>query len=255
MDKCKICQGQTQLKFESLVLKKYKVKYFQCPDCQFLFTEEPYWLSEAYQHAINVSDTGLLSRNQYFAKQVSSLIYLFFDKNGMFLDYAGGYGIFTRLMRDIGFNFYWKDEYCENLLAKGFEFENSASNKVEALTAFEVFEHFSDPIEEINKISKLSDTIIFSTEILPDQLPTIDWWYYGFEHGQHLSFYSKTSLDFLAKKIGLKYYSARGLHILTKNKLNSTALKLILNLNRVGLFRYVKRRMKSKIWEDHLKMK
>ncbi len=38
-----------------------------------------------------------------------------------FLDYAGGYGVFTRLMRDIGFDFYWHDPYTQNLFANGFE--------------------------------------------------------------------------------------------------------------------------------------
>jgi len=255
MNNCKICGSMSEIKFEELVLKKYTVKYYQCTNCSFLFTESPFWIEEAYNNPINLSDTGILTRNLYFAKLVSVLIYFFFNKNNKFLDYAGGYGIFTRLMRDIGFDFYWKDEYCENVLAKGFEFDTTEDKKFEAVTAFEVFEHFSEPLNEIDKILKFSDTIIFSTEILPDKIPGTDWWYYGFDHGQHLSFYSKPSLKSIAHKFGLCFYSFDSVHILTKRKIKPFLIKLVLTLRKIGLFSFVKLRMKSKLWEDHIKMK
>jgi hypothetical protein len=42
----------------------------------------------------------------------------FIKKNGTFVDIGGGYGLLTRLMRDRGFDFYWKDPHCENIFAK-----------------------------------------------------------------------------------------------------------------------------------------
>ncbi len=95
--KCKICNADTELKFSHKVLHKYDVKYYYCKHCSFLFTEEPYWLEESYKSPINVIDTGVLDRNLYLGKVVSSLIFFFFNKEEKFLDYAGGYGIFTRL--------------------------------------------------------------------------------------------------------------------------------------------------------------
>jgi len=38
------------------------------------------------------------------------------NPDGIFLDYAAGYGLFVRLMRDAGYNFRWSDLYCQNLL-------------------------------------------------------------------------------------------------------------------------------------------
>lgn len=255
MNTCKVCGNSTEVKFEELVLRKYSIKYYQCTNCSFLFTESPFWLEESYKHAINISDTGILMRNIHFAKQVSVLLYFFFEKKNKFLDYAGGFGIFTRLMRDIGFDYYWNDEYCDNLIARGFESDVGEKNTFEAISALEVFEHFNDPIRELSKMLKSTDSIIFSTEILPDKLPNRDWWYYGFEHGQHLSFYSRTSLNIIAQKLGLNFYSFRGLHILTKRKLNPVSTQLVLALSKFGLFAFVKLRMKSKLWEDHLQMK
>jgi len=64
---------------------------------------------------------------------------------------------------------------------------------------------------------QLSKTIIFSTEILPIPVPKPDdWWYYAFEHGQHISFYSLKTLNILAKKFGLNPYTSADLFIMTK---------------------------------------
>ena len=82
----------------------------------------------------------------------------------------GGYGIFTRLMRDIGFDFYWYDPHSINLLARGFE-TRSKNYKYELVTAFEVFEHFAELIKEIESMLQFSDNILFSTELLPSLIP------------------------------------------------------------------------------------
>ena len=137
--------------FKAIVLSKYQVSYYHCPHCGFIQTEDPYWLDEAYKDPINVEDTGLLSRNISFSEMTALLIYFLFDKNGIFLDYAGGYGIFTRLMRDIGFNFFWHDPMTQNLLSRGFEYSDSLP-RCELLTSFESFEHFKDPLTEITKM-------------------------------------------------------------------------------------------------------
>ncbi|AFH50774.1 Methyltransferase type 11 [Ignavibacterium album JCM 16511] len=239
---CKICDNKSSLAFTAKVLNKYDVKYFKCNSCGYLFTENPYWLDEAYKNPINISDTGIIMRNIYFSKIVSSILYFCYDKSAKFLDYAGGYGIFTRLMRDIGFDFYWHDDYTTNLLARGFE---KSDEQYELLTAFEVFEHFDKPVEELEKMLKLSDSILFSTVSLPQEIPQKDWWYYGFEHGQHISFYSEKTLKTLALKFGLNFYPFKNLFLITRKKLNPLKLKLIFILSHFGLNLYIKLRMNS----------
>ena len=253
---CTICNTSANQVFEAIVLNEHNVKYYLCPNCEYIFTESPYWLEQAYNKAINLTDTGILQRNIYFSKIITVLIYFFFSKKGKFLDYAGGYGIFTRLMRDIGFNFYLNDPYCDNLLARGFECTGIEQNTFELLTAFEVFEHLNNPLQEIEKMLLLSNTIIFSTELLPNSVPKPgEWWYYGFEHGQHISFYSKHTLELIAKKYDLYFYSIAGVHIFTNKKLIPSAVKIFLKMAKYGLYVIVKKMMNSKTWDDHFRLK
>jgi hypothetical protein len=193
--KCKICKQKNESVFSGKILNKYNIKYYYCSNCGFLQTEEPYWLDEAYSESITVSDTGYMQRNINLSRKLTILLALFFDKNGKYLDYAGGYGVFVRLMRDIGFDFYWDDKYTTNLFAKGFEYKSKG--RCEAVTTFESFEHFVNPLEEIEKLLSISKNIIFSTELLPNPIPKPeDWWYYGLDHGQHISPHLRETIYF-----------------------------------------------------------
>jgi len=128
------------------VLSKYDCGFYFCDDCGVLQAENPHWLEEAYASPIASADTGVLWRNLYLAQLTSVVLYFLFDRRGRFLDAAGGYGIFTRLMRDIGFDFYWTDKYSPNLTARGFEAEAGPGAPYTAVTAFEVMEHLPDPV-------------------------------------------------------------------------------------------------------------
>ena len=249
---CNICNNTSKLLFTKKVLGKYDVEYFQCEHCHFIQTEKPYWLSEAYQNVINTTDTGLLSRNIYFSELTSLLMYFYLKKNGAGLDFAGGYGIFTRLMRDIGFDFYWNDPLCQNLVATGFEWNMANALPVTLLTSFESFEHFADPHKEIEKMLKISDTILFSTILVPEnQSPKEDWWYYSFNSGQHVSFYSRKSLEEMARKYGLNLYTdGVNLHLLTTKKMPFFNFILLKLLRKIGLNKYVELRMSSKTLSD-----
>lgn len=247
---CKICNSITNELFSALVLKKYTIKYYQCRSCNFIQTEEVYWLEEAYTNAINDSDTGILTRNERFRKIVTVLVSCVFGRNGKFLDYAGGYGIFTRMMRDVGFDYYWLDEFARNLLAIGFEHTKDTSYN--AITAFEVFEHLDNPLEEVEKMLSYSDTIIFSTELVPDQTPSPDWWYFAPTHGQHIAFYHKSTLQFIANKYKLNLVSNnKNFHILTKKKVGSMVFNVLYKGSKYGLYHLCKQRIKSRTFSDH----
>ena len=249
---CKICGHKNRYVFDGKILSKYIVKYYYCDNCGFLQTEDPYWLDEAYSEPINISDTGYVQRNIELSKRVTILLYIFFERNGKYLDYGGGYGLFVRLMRDIGFDFYWYDKYTPNLFAKGFEYNDSY--KYNAITSFETFEHFVDPISEVDKMLDITRNIIFTTEILPNPIPKPqEWWYYGLNHGQHISFYSKKTLEFIAAKYNLKYANLGSLHLFTEKKISNLKLQ-ILKLSKIGFHNILKMKLKSKTWQDHLKM-
>jgi hypothetical protein len=228
MPVCKICAGVTQNFDRATILCKYNIQYFKCNDCGFLQTEEPYWLDEAYSSAIASSDVGLVYRNLNLAKTTNSIISHLFHSEGKFLDYGGGYGLFVRLMRDAGFNFYWHDKYADNLFASGFEIEtNDRSEKIELVTAFELFEHLANPLQEIETILTYSRNILFSTDLLPASNPkTNEWWYYCLEEGQHISFYTVNSLRSIAAKFGLNFYTnGLSLHLLTEKVIRDDIFK------------------------------
>lgn len=230
---CKICEGESKLLFDSktTILQRYQIHYYQCTACQFIQTESPYWLNEAYASAITSLDIGLVGRNIGISRQVSSLILSFFNKTGTFLDYGGGYGMLVRIMRDLGFDYYRYDTYCENIFAKHFDFEDSPVSKYELLTAFELFEHLDDPAAELEKMLQLSDSVFFSTELVPNRplSSARDWWYFTPETGQHIALYSENALRKLAQKFNCNYYTdSHTLHLITRRKLNPLLFRLSL---------------------------
>lgn len=248
---CRVCRSHTSHIFTNKVLKKHTVNYFFCSYCKFLQTEEPHWLKEAYERPINLSDTGIMNRNINFSKLTATLLYNFFSNDSKGIDYAGGYGIFTRLMRDIGFDFYWQDKYTTNLLAQGFE--DDASQNFDILTAFEVFEHLIEPKQELENMLTRSKSILFSTEIFLALPPQQDWWYYGFHHGQHIAFYSLNTLKYLAQVFNLNLYTNNtNIHLLTNQNINPLWFRFIVK-NYKFIFPWIKWRSISKTHGDSIK--
>ena len=243
---CKICRNHTQYIFKETILKKYSVSYFQCTKCGFIQTEDPFWLEEAYQSPIALIDTGIIERNRKMTDVSTFLIRIFFDKDAIYLDYAGGYGIFCRMMRDNGIDFYWTDPYCENLFSKGFESKPNTTYKL--VTSFESFEHFVDPLYEIEKIFNYSESILFSTLLIPENIPEpSNWWYYAFNSGQHISLYSKKSLEEVANYFGKNFYTNnRNLHLISNIEINNTVFSLMTRMSYIIPSYLIKLGLKSK---------
>lgn len=257
--KCSICQGQMAHVFSAVLLGKYNADYMVCQSCGYLKVHEPYWLNEAYSSAIADADTGLVSRNFLIAEKLSSLLFWEMAERGggRYLDSAGGYGMLTRLMRDYGFDFYWSDKYCENTLACGFEYDAEVGKCV-AVTAMEVLEHVIDPVMHVKEILSCAnaDTLIFSTELYNGSPPNpAEWWYYSLPTGQHIGFFQLRTLQVLADKLGLNFYSANGIHIFTKRRLRKHWLRIVTSSYfSKATAPLLRRLMKSKTMDDHRKM-
>lgn len=256
--KCKICGADAKLAFNHDILNKYSSSYYKCDNCGYLFTEEPYWLEESYSSAIASADTGIIDRNIYFAEIVPVILYLLgIDvTESKFVDYAGGGGIFVRMMRDLGLDYYWYDKYCNNWVSNGFEADMSLH--YDGLTMFECLEHLPNPLESVSELSRLSDVLIFSTELLPSEVPDQSWWYYSFETGQHIGFFSEKTLYYLANELKYHYFSIGSIHVFSRNKIGWWRIKLLtylLNKNRLMLMfsKFIK--LSSKTHSDHILMK
>ncbi len=245
---CKICKAATHKISEQLVLQKYQVAYHQCSTCHFIQTDEPTWLPEAYNNAITALDIGLINRNMHFQNKIPLLIDAFFPKAEIMLDFGGGYGMFVRMMRDLGYNFYRQDIYCENLYANYFDLSDSPTKKFDVLTAFEVFEHLVDPVAEIEKMFVFSDTIIFSTLLSPPSVQEFEnWWYVSPLTGQHIAFYDQTTLQYIAKKFNKRLYTnGVNLHVFTPHEVGADVVSFVFGEPKKSLLQRIADRLSPK---------
>jgi hypothetical protein len=239
------------LRFTHRVLNKYDVAYNWCRACGLLQTEEPYWLEEAYGTAIADLDTGILQRNLLVARLLSGFLYVSFDRRGAYVDLAGGYGLLTRMMRDVGFDFRWSDKYAPNLLARGFEAK--VGETYEAVTAVEILEHVHDPVGFFTETLRRwkAGSIFFTTSLYEGDPPEPDaWWYYAFETGQHVTFYSRRTLASIAKRMGLRLHSDGWFHMLTDKPVGSFEFQVLTGRLSRTIGTLVKQRMRSRTWSD-----
>ena len=243
-DRCSLCGGVCSAKGSYVVLGKYDAAIASCDLCGFTFAINPIWLSDAYFSPMTSVDIGQLDRCVTYSAATKVLIEVFHNRRGRFLDFGGGYGLFVRRMRDLGYDFVWYDKKCPNLFAKGFEGVLKSSQRYEIITAFEVMEHMLNPGSDLEQILQSSKSFLFSTELLPKEFPGFgEWPYFGPEHGQHISFYSATSLKRFAAAHGKKFVTdGNSLHMITEQPISNSLFRVITNRTCASLLAQLRRR-------------
>lgn len=253
---CPICSEVMEPCFTAKVIGKYPAQYEVCNKCGFLRAHEPHWLHEAYSTAIAAADTGLVMRNVFLACKLAGVLYWVEGARGKgrYLDAAGGYGMLTRLMRDFGFDFYWMDKYCDNQLARGFEY-SPAIGSCSTVTAMEVFEHLTDPVSFIEETLAFSGahTVVFSTELYKGPPPRPDaWWYYALATGQHVGFFQRRTLEVLGARLGFQFATANGIHVFSRTAVSERLLRAVTGrwVSHMAPW-WIRRRLGSKTLCDH----
>ena len=238
---CHICASGS-LPFGSIqVLGKYQVAYYRCGDCGFIQTESPYWLGEAYSEAIAKQDVGIMQRNRMNTSVTSSLLAISFPTLKTGIDFGGGHGVFVRMMRDRGYNFFWRDLYAANTFARGFEYD--PKERYDFLTAFEVLEHFVDPMAELESLMASADNLLVSTLTVPEPTPALtDWWYYVPSSGQHVSLYTEKALQYIAKRFNRHLASNGTYHLFTSSPSSALRFRLAMNMKCAKLIGLLARR-------------
>lgn len=248
---CRVCGSLSKYMFTGPVLD-LRIDFFQCFSCGYVQTQDPFWLDVAYSSAINDSDTGIMVRNQVNARLVIMTLLVLQGTSGRVVDFAGGYGLLVRMLRDFGVDALWRDKYCENMVARGFEHQGE---KATLVTAFEAFEHFVDPVKELQEMLEVAPSILISTQIIPKPAPALgEWWYYGQEHGQHIGFFRVETLNYLAERFKCQLVTDGGsIHLLTRTRVNSAFCKIARHAKSFAPL-VAKLMLSSKTWSDYLEI-
>jgi len=247
---CRVCRKNTAYFFMKRILCRYDISYYKCPDCGFVQTEVPFWLEEAYTKLNFRRDIGMVDRSLIAGQTTVALAWrLQIPPNMPCLDWGAGTGLMVRWCRDFGMDFHYFDPYATNVFALGFEEKAPSSSSAYAIvTAFEVAEHFADPVTDFCRLFSLRPQhLLFSTIVYDGQRP--DWWYFT-DDGQHVAFYTRRSLELIGEQFGYKLISNdRDLHMFTRHRLSNRLLNRIRRSGARLAARY-RRRYGSRIEAD-----
>lgn len=166
-------------------------------------TDEPSWLDRSYGEDHHALDLNSAYRS-IWSQSLIVYLSLVLGIRGKLLDFGGGCGLFCRLLRDIGIDAYVFDKYRENIYAQ--EFKGGFPAPYAIVTAFEVFEHFPCPANDIIPLFECEpELLVVGTNRYYQQGPE---WYYLIPHtGRHVFFWSKDSHQWVAHKYGYHAFS------------------------------------------------
>lgn len=199
MSRCRLCTGPTKHLWNHMILGKYDVAYFECEECGSAQTDTPYWLDEAYADPGTGFDTGACQRSVDSALAMSTALELIgFTRDDECLDYGAGTGIYARMMRDRGWNYFAHEKYAFPYYMDKFRAQ-AEDRKWGMISAFEVFEHLANPADTLDLILRSAkDYVFFTTELWERQ--GHDWSYLSPLQGHHIFFYSAKALEMAARK-------------------------------------------------------
>jgi hypothetical protein len=217
---CRLCNAAASFRFTRVLMQKYEVDYFECTQCRSLQTEKPYWLDHAYANPNSVLDVGRAQRNVLTAMLCAYILRkLGVVETEMGLDWGGAEGLFCRLMRDRGFNFFTYDKYIEPLYSEPYRIEDPAAMcPIVTITAFEVLEHLPEPAQAVGEIFALHPRLLFCTTELYEGQGN-DWYYLSPINGRHCFFYSSEGMQWIANRFGYRYIQFPFLHLFGANEI------------------------------------
>jgi hypothetical protein len=220
---CRFCSLETVF-FCAAPILNHIGQYFKCSNCSSVQVVDPFWLEEAHSSAISKFDTGLASRCISSANLIGTLLKLEGKESSTGIDWAGGTGLLTRLLRDQGFKIQSHDKYAHPVHAVGFEATDThAKSDVVFVSAIECIEHLENPVDEIYDFTEAKDYFFFTIEIISPKTPDpskMEWWYYMPDSGQHVTFPTLRGINFFKERLGFQYHFKVGsLQVFSKRRL------------------------------------
>lgn len=210
-----------------------EVHYVVCRRCAFCFAPDLYaWPVETFAEKIYNRDYKTIDpdydevRPRANAQALLSMIGSP-DNSTRHLDYGGGNGLLSRLLRDAGWSSASYDLFVDgpHRLREFLRFE--------LITAFEVFEHVPYPKTLMGELAGLltADGVILFSTLISDYAiergTPLSWWYAAPRNG-HISLFSRESLVRLGRAAGFRLAScSQGLHLFFRASLPSWARSFI----------------------------
>jgi hypothetical protein len=226
---CRACRSELTVDRE-MAVRHVPVELWRCARCGLFEFADPDWLDAAYADPIADVDVGLPSRCVRLAAVVEALVRSERLGARTHLDFGGGYGLLTRLVRDRGIDMRHHDPFATNLFAHGLE--GDPAGEFGAVTMIEVLEHLTNPLDVLADLATRSELIIASTVLVPPGLTDLGgWWYLLPDLGQHITFYTPASLREIADRIGFDVTSdGVSVHVLHRRRLSRPAALVMRDL-------------------------
>lgn len=205
----KCCEEQ---RGKYLPLSGIPIYYYLCDNCGFCFSPEIYkWSLDEFEAKIYNSDYVAVDPDYVDVRprQNSIMLVNMFGKHKSairHLDYGGGSGLMSLLLREQGFDSTSFDPFIDRQLAC------TDLGKFNLITAFEVFEHVPSVGELKKNLSLLladDGIILFSTLLSNENIKRnerLTWWYASPRNG-HISLYSRNSLAIISAQEKLLFGS------------------------------------------------
>lgn len=169
-------------------------------------------MRDTFSHELNALDIGSLDRCQVVADFVEVIVASLRKKSMSVLDWGGGYGVLTRLLRDRGIKTVVSDPYVDPIFARGFE--ATTESKFDLVILSEVLLHIPNPIEDLRALLEKSPMLLVTAVVAPKDVDA-SWWYFMPDSGQHVAIYSDESLRRLSRELGVQLTSdGRFFHLL-----------------------------------------
>lgn len=193
---CTLCQ--------TLLKNKADDFYFICDTCGSYLKDQKFYLDNLQEigiyekHKNDVNDI----RYQNFTSPITNSILSNFTSNHLGLDYGCGTApVIAKLLKDKDYQVELYDPYFHPN-------ENYQNYQYDYIFSCEVFEHFYNPKEEVEKLLSILNPkgqLLIMTLIYDSQTDTdFKDWYYR-KDPTHVFIYTKKTVQFIAQKYNLKF--------------------------------------------------
>ncbi len=218
---CKLCRSETTYKFSLPLVNNIQGDYFECKNCQMLQSYHldsmsPEGMADFYELDSELSlDCGSAWRQYCIMNRVEHLVRLKIvpdlSGNHKMLDFGCGSGFVVSALRsEFKWNTFGYEPYAEATFSSDRVFQNweavVQNGSYSLIIASEVFEHFTNPEQQIIKIRDVlareyAFVYITTGLYVPDKRGK-DWNYLVPQSGQHVAFYSHKTMRKVRELLG-----------------------------------------------------